>query len=150
VLRPQVGSASQYFQATWNRYNNVKVDIDPAASATELALVQAGNFTASMYGNPFDDPEPGWTGNFTCAASPSISGWCDPTFDSLVQKNRETLVPSERITAIKDAQKILYAAVPSLWFERRATWIAGDPAVQNVQWVDDGLPMFDRMWIKSH
>ena len=33
---------------------------------------------------------------------------------------------------------------------RRAAWLFSIPAMQDLQWVNDGLPMFDRMWLKTH
>jgi hypothetical protein len=40
--------------------------------------------------------------------------------------------------------------LPSFFFERRETWLFETAQVQNVQWANDGLPLFDRMWIKTH
>ena len=37
-----------------------------------------------------------------------------------------------------------------MYFQRRAAWLFRIPTMQDLQWVNDGLPMFDRMWFKSH
>jgi peptide/nickel transport system substrate-binding protein len=142
-------TAAQYLQGKLGSYNNVKVTIDYAASAAQQARVNKGDFTAALYSQPFDDPEPIWTSIFTCGAAASPTGWCDSRFDSLVVGQREALDGATRVADLKEAQKIFYDQVPSMYFQRRAAWLFSIPAMQDLQWVNDGLPMFDRMWLKS-
>ena len=131
------------------RFRNIKVSVQLEASAVHIARDQARDYQAEVYGNVFDDPEPLWTSIFTCAASPSVTGWCDPKFDAAVADNQISLDPAKRIADIKEAQRIFYAAVPTLFIERRYTWLFTAPNVQDLKWVNDGMPMFNRMWIKT-
>ena len=78
-----------------------------------------------------------------------MTGWCDPKFDADVTDNRETLDPNKRIADLKDAQKIFYAQVPALHLERRYSYMVEAPYVQDFQYVNDGLPRIDHMWIKT-
>ena len=69
-------------------------------------------------------------------------------FQSAVSENRTTLDANRRITALKNAQKEFYTQVPSLFVERRYNWLVSAPNFEDVQWVNDGLPLFDRIWLK--
>jgi peptide/nickel transport system substrate-binding protein len=140
---------SQYIQGVLNKFRNVKVSVEADAVAQLITRVNTRDFGASMFGNPFDDPEPTWTTLYTCDAAPSPTGWCDPKFDADIADNRLTLDPNKRIADLKDAQKEFYAQLPAFYFERRETWIFATPAVQNVQFVNDGLQLFDRVWMKT-
>jgi peptide/nickel transport system substrate-binding protein len=141
---------AQYIQGVLNKFRNVKVSVEPEAVALHITRVNTNDYGAAMFGNPFDDPEPTWTSIYTCNASPSPTKWCDTGFDGSINDNRVTLDPNQRISDLKQAQKIFYAQVPAFYFERRESWIFGSPAVQNVQWVNDGLGLLDRVWIKTH
>jgi peptide/nickel transport system substrate-binding protein len=144
------GPAAQYIQGALMKLKNVNVSVQIEATAVHIAEVNSGAFTAALYGTPFDDPEPTWTSLYTCDANPSPSGFCDSKFDADVADNRVTLDPNQRIADLKDAQKIVYAQLPSFFFERRELWLFETSQVQDVQWANDGLPLLDRMWIKSH
>jgi peptide/nickel transport system substrate-binding protein len=142
-------AAAEYMQAVLNKFKNVKVTIDPASSPVQQTRVISGDYTVAAFGNPFDDPEPGWTSLYTCSASPSFTGWCDQGFDALVADQRVTLDPSQRVKDIKDAQKIFYQAVPSLYYTRSSTYLFTPPSVQDFAWANDGLPLLNQFWIKS-
>ena len=142
--------ASQYIQGVLSKFDNVKMTIDSAQSAVHQSRVLKGEFTAALFAQPFDDPEPIWTTPYTCGAAASPTGYCNAKFDALINDQRETLDPAKRVQDIKDAQKIFYPDVPAFYFQRRAAWLFTQPNVQDLQWVNDGLAMFDRMWIKTH
>jgi peptide/nickel transport system substrate-binding protein len=143
--------SAQYVQAKLNTYNHMKVDIVTESSALHITNCTAGNFAqACQFGNIFDDPEPTWTGLYTCNAVPSPTGWCNAQFDKDVADNQQTLNAQQRINDIKDAQKQFYAEVPSLYLERRYSWMFTAPTIQNFKYTNDGLPLVGEMWIKSH
>jgi peptide/nickel transport system substrate-binding protein len=142
--------ALPYIQAKLNSYKNVKVTVEPEASAVHQLRVPRGDFQAALYASPFDDPEPAFTSIYVCNAPQTPTGFCDSKFDSLVVDQRETLDPQKRISDIKEMQKILYQQVPVFFFEKRAAWDFGAPNVQNVTLVNDGLALYDRIWIKTH
>jgi peptide/nickel transport system substrate-binding protein len=143
--------SAQYIQAKMNAFKNVKVNIVTEASAQHITSCTAGDFSTSCgFGNIFDDPEPTWTGLYTCNARPSPTGWCNTKFDDQVKINQETLDPNQRVAALKEAQKIFYAEVPSIYFERRYSWVFTDKNMQNFKYADDGMPLLAEMWIKQH
>jgi ABC-type transport system substrate-binding protein len=142
--------ASQYIQGKLNSFHNVKVSVTLEASATHQTRVTQGDFVAALYATPFDDPEPTWTGLFSCASQTQFTGWCDSKFDADVNDQRQTLDGNQRVSDLKDAQKEFYSQVPAFYFEHRAAWDFSAPNVQNVTLVNDGLALYDRIWIKTH
>jgi peptide/nickel transport system substrate-binding protein len=143
--------SAQYVQAKMNSFNHVKVTINTEASALHITNCTQGTFAnACGTGLIFDDPEPGWTGIYTCNSSPSPTGWCNAQFDKDVLDNQVTLNAQQRIADIKDAQKQFYAEVPTLILERRYSWMFSTPAIQNFKYANDGIPLISQMWIKTH
>jgi peptide/nickel transport system substrate-binding protein len=144
-------TSAQYVQGTLNKFRNVNISIVTEASTLHNTNCPRGDFDAICgYGNNFDDPEPAWTGFFTCNAPSSPTGWCNTKFDAAVTQNQVSLDPATRIAAIREAQRQFYNDVPGLYLERRYSWLFGASNVQDVRWVNDNLPIFDEMWIKTH
>ena len=42
------------------------------------------------------------------------------------------------------------AQVPGMFFERKTAWVFSTPAMQDLAFANDGMPLFDRLWIKTH
>jgi peptide/nickel transport system substrate-binding protein len=145
--------SSQYIKAKLDQLKNVKVTLKGVASAQHQTDVFRRNYDAALFSQPFDDPEPTWTAPFTCEAAQAVgsspTGWCEPKWDEHVAAQKATLSGQERITHIKEMQKLIYAQVPTLYFQQRAAWLYSTPQVQNVQWGNDGLALFDRIWMKK-
>jgi ABC-type transport system substrate-binding protein len=143
--------SAQYVQGKVNALKNVKMDLVTEASAQHITTCTAGSFAqACGFGNVFDDPEPAWTGIYTCNAAPSPTGYCNSQFDKDVTDNQTTLDPQQRINDIKDAQKQFYNDVPALYLERRYSWVFHTTSIQNFKYADDGMPLLGEMWIKTH
>jgi len=140
----------QYIQGKLNAYKNVKVDLVTEAVNLHISNTLSGNFQATIYSNPFDDPEPTWTSVYTCNNPASPTGFCSTVYDKAVADNLVTLDVKQRIQDLKDAQKEFYTQIPGFYFERRVTWNFAAPNVQDVQFVNDGTILWDRLWIKSH
>lgn len=143
-------TSAEYVQGILNKYRNVKVTITPEPATQHITNLNQRAFTAAMTGIVFVDPEPQWTGTFVCNAVPSPTGWCNTKFDAAVADNKVTLDAKQRIADIKEAQRQFYAEVPTLFLERRSSWTYTAPFVQDYQFVNDGNPLVDRVWIKSH
>jgi peptide/nickel transport system substrate-binding protein len=144
-------TAAQYVQGVLNKYRNVKVSIVQESGAVHNRNCTTGAFSgACMHGPIFDDPEPLWTGAYECNANPSVTGWCNTKFDGFVEDQRQTLDPAKRVQDIKEAQKIFYAEVPALHLERRYSYMVVGQNVQDFAYVNDGLPLLDRIWLKTH
>jgi peptide/nickel transport system substrate-binding protein len=140
---------AEYFQAKLNAYKNVHVDLSVESGSVHQTNANSSNFTMSVYGNIFDDPEPTWTGIYTCSGTPNYTGYCDPKFDALVLDNQQTLDPAKRIQDVKDMQKLFYAATPTFFFENRFSWVFTVNNLQDFHFVNDGLPLLDRFWMKT-
>jgi peptide/nickel transport system substrate-binding protein len=142
--------ASQYIQSKLNSYRNVKVSILLEASAVHQTNANTGNFIGALYATPFDDPEPTWTSIFDCTNPANPTGFCNQQYQTDAADQRATLDPKKRVADIIDMQKIIYSQAPVFYFEHRAAWDFSAPNVQNVHLVNDGLALYDRIWIKTH
>jgi peptide/nickel transport system substrate-binding protein len=138
----------QYFQGALSKYKDVKVTLSLASVLAHTQDLNAGNFQAGVAGNPFVDPEPTMTTKYTCDASPPVTRWCNSQYDALVKDQRLTLDANQRIADFKQIQKILYQEAPAYYFDRRVIFYIGTPAVQDVDWINDGSLLLDRMWLK--
>jgi ABC-type transport system substrate-binding protein len=141
---------SEYIQAVFNKYRNVKTTIDLAASAVQIGRVNQRNFTLALYSTPSDDPDPTFTDRWICNANPSYTGYRGPKFDAAVQDARETTDPNKRIADSKEAQRLLHMAMPVMFYERRYTYILGKSKLRDFAATTEAMPLWDRMWIKSH
>jgi peptide/nickel transport system substrate-binding protein len=143
--------SAQYVQAVVNKLDNIHMNLLGEATALHVTNCNTSAFDAiCATGIIFDDPEPAWTGLFLCGVSPNPSGYCNSKFDADVADNQATLDPNKRIADIKDAQKIYYADLPALTVERRYSWSFAAPNLQGFKYANDGLPLVDRMWLKTH
>jgi ABC-type transport system substrate-binding protein len=109
-----------------------------------------GDFVATLSNVYWIDPEPTWASQFNCTQPNAYTGWCDQQFDALMADQRQSIDANQRITDIKAAQKIFVTQVPTLFWQQRAAWVFTQPKLQNIQLVNDGLALWDRVWIKSH
>jgi len=87
---------------------------------------------------------------YVCSGKTQYMGFCNTQFDSLVDDQRTTLDPKQRINDIKEAQKIIYREIPAWYYELRTNWVFTNGNVQDFAFANDGLELFDRMWIKTH
>ena len=144
-------TSGQYLQAKLNSYNHVHVDLTTESSPQHVTTCNTQAYTGiCLFAGFFDDPDPGWTGIFMCAAGTNPTAYCNTKFDADVADNEATLDPKQRIADIKDAQKIFYADVPAYYIEQRYSWHFSAPNVQDLHYVNDGLILPDRLWIKTH
>jgi peptide/nickel transport system substrate-binding protein len=143
--------AAQYIQGTLNKFRNVQMSIATESSQAHQTSCNTRAFDSICHtAIPFDDPDPAWVNQLLCNAPVNPTGWCDSKFDSDVADNRVTLDPNQRINDIKDAQKEFYAQVPAFFIERSNSWWSTIPQVQDFEVVNDGLPLTDRLWFKTH
>jgi peptide/nickel transport system substrate-binding protein len=142
--------ASQYVQAVLNKFRNVKVTIDLAATAAHLQRLANADFSLAMSAQVFDDPDPSWISTFSCASASQNTGFCDQKFDAALTDARGTLDANQRIADVKEAQRIFYSQIPAMYFEPRTNWVFTGPAIQDFQFANDGLELYDRLWIKTH
>ena len=90
------------------------------------------------------------TSVFQCNSVPNYTGYCNTKFDQLVADNEATLDPQQRINDWKEIQKLLYADPPLFFVEQRSSWVFSAPGVRDFHFVNDGLPLLDRFWVKTH
>jgi dipeptide transport system substrate-binding protein len=142
-------TSAQYIQGALNKYKHINVTYSATSPATHLSTCNQRQFPGIChFAVFFDDPDPAWVNYFLCSSPVNPSGWCNTEFDRLIQDNRTTLDPKQRVQDIKDAVKLVYAEQPSLWTEYRYSWNAHASNVQDLAMVNDGAVLFDRLWFK--
>src|SRR5205823_6765231 len=119
----------EYMQGVLRDFKNVKVTVQTYAIAAGTQKLNSRDFQMMLAGNYFVDPEPAFTSRYICAANPNPTGWCDSKFDANVNSEKSTLDANQRIIDLKDAQKIFYAAAPSLYYDRGYSWMMTSPQV---------------------
>jgi peptide/nickel transport system substrate-binding protein len=143
--------AAQYIQGVLNKYRNVQMSVATESSQAHQTSCNTRAFDSICHtAIPFDDPDPAWVNQLLCNAPVNPTGFCNTTFDSDVADNRVTLDGNKRIADIKDAQKVFYSQVPAFFLERSQSWWSTVPNLQDMTIVNDGLPMVDRLWFKTH
>ena len=140
---------AEYMQGVLRDFKNVKVTVQTYAIAAGTQKLNSRDFQMMLAGNYFVDPEPAFTSRYICAANPNPTGWCDTNFDNDVNTEKSTLDASQRVTDLKDAQKIFYAAAPSIYYDRGYSWMMTSPQVQGFDFVNDGWVPFDKIWLKT-
>jgi peptide/nickel transport system substrate-binding protein len=144
-------NTAQYYQSKLSAYKNVKVEIYSESSPTHVSTCNTQAYTGiCLFSGFFEDPEPGWTGIFTCTAATNPTGYCNSKFDAAVADNQATLDPKQRIADIKEAQRIFYEDVPGYYVERRYSWLFTAPSIQDLHYINDGIVLPDRLWMKQH
>ena len=139
-----------YLQSKVNEFQHVKITVVTEAGAAHITNCAQRAYTGiCVFGTIFDDPDPTFTGVFQCASVPNYTGYCNTRFDQLVADNEATLDPNQRITDWKEMQKILYADPPVFFMEQRSAWLFTAPGVRDLEIANDGLPMLDRLWIRT-
>ena len=145
------GLAGQYVASRLGQYNHLKVPLQVETTGQHIATCTSRSYTGiCLFGNIFEDPEPTWTGLYTCASASNYTGYCNSKFDADIADNQLTLDPKQRIADIKDAQKQFYADVPAVFLQNAYSWMFTAPNVQDFHYSNDGLPLIDRIWIKTH
>ena len=144
-------NTATYVQSKLNEYQHVKVGFTTEASNVHITNCQNKSYTGiCVFGTIFDDPDPTFTAVFGCNSVPNYTGYCNTKFDQLVADNESTLDPNQRISDWKEIQKLLYADPPMVFMEQRSSWVFSAPGVRDFHFVNDGLPLLDRFWIKTH
>jgi ABC-type transport system substrate-binding protein len=69
--------------------------------------------------------------------------------DAALNAGRSSLDLNARIAAYKQVQQIFIDQVPWLYYASLPTETVYAPKVQDVQTIEDGVPLFARIWLKS-
>jgi ABC-type transport system substrate-binding protein len=112
---PNARMSAQMIQADWEKVG-IKANIVSYEWGEYIKRAKAGEHDVMIYGWTGDNGDPdNWLGVlYSCAAvkGSNYAKWCDPAYDTLVQKAKLTTDRDERIKLYQQAQHILKAQVP--------------------------------------
>jgi peptide/nickel transport system substrate-binding protein len=139
----------QFFQGAIQAFKNTKVNVE---SLTAAALVQKQNtkdYQMVVTAHQYVDPEPDLYASLLSTSSSNISGFKDANMDAALNAGRSSLDLNARIAAYKQMQQIFIDQVPFLYYSSLPTATLSSPKVQDVQTIEDGVPLFARIWMKQ-
>jgi peptide/nickel transport system substrate-binding protein len=126
-------AANQLLQAQWARLGQgvVKATIHEYDSAGQNAIRANRSFTYFLGGNGASSPEPdSWfTSIYQTGAARNYTGFGDPTFDTMIEKQRALLDVNQRKALVKDMIKYLIDNGPSTMCAQRNFLNAVKPKV---------------------
>ena len=107
--------AAELMQADWSRIGiNLKIEMVEWAELLRRTAAGEYDLTHLNEGNG-SDPDSFLTPNFSCGAVKSggnRSGWCSPALDALLEQARVAQDRATRTKLYRDAQRIVFDAVP--------------------------------------
>jgi peptide/nickel transport system substrate-binding protein len=94
------------------------------------------------------DPEPDFYSALLSTSPSNITGISNTSMDAALNTGRSSLDLNTRINAYKTVQQIFIDQVPWLYYSSLQLFHVYVPALQDVQLIEDGVPLFDRVWFK--
>jgi peptide/nickel transport system substrate-binding protein len=111
-------AAAQLLQAQWARLSQgaVKTTIRAYSQAEQNTVRANRTFTYFLGGNSgaFNEPDAWFNGLYVTNGSRNYTGWSDPKFDAMVEKQRTILDVTQRMAYVKDMLKYLIDNSPSV------------------------------------
>jgi peptide/nickel transport system substrate-binding protein len=137
-----------FMQGTIQRFRNVKVNIEIATAAVLVGKQNSKDYQMITTAHQYVDPEPDLYNGLLSTSASNISGFKDPNMDAALNAGRASLDLNARIAAYKQVQQIFIDQVPWLYYASLPTETVYSPKVQDVQTIEDGVPLFGRIWLK--
>jgi peptide/nickel transport system substrate-binding protein len=147
-------AANQLLQAQWARLGQgvVKATIHEYDSAGQNAIRANRSFAYFVGGNGASSPEPdSWfTSIYQTGAARNYTGFSDPAFDAMIEKQRTILDVNQRKALVKDMIKYLIDNGPSTMCAQRNFLNAVKPKVHDYapEFVMSGQ-QYERIWVDA-
>lgn len=145
---PDMQPYAESIQAQLQQLDKIKVNITVVTNTQLVGAVSSKSFQASIYANPFTDPDPVAVEYYLSTSARHYDGSADPDLDKALATAHSTLDPATRLAAWKSVQQILIKDWPELYLVRSPYVNIWSSKVQNVDVFEDGIPRFDQIWVK--
>lgn len=105
---------AEFLQAEWRRTLGLDVRLEQQEWQVFLSDTRAGAFDLARLGwiGTAPDPEVEFLRMWRCGGSNNRAGWCDPTFDRLLDEAAATADLDARLAKVREAEAVLIAAQP--------------------------------------
>ncbi len=142
---------AEWFQARLASFNNVKMDIQPVAGSQLTQSWRAGNFTMSFNSVPrFVDPAPALSNAYETGGSTNFGKYSNPEVDRAFREARTSNDVEARKDAYERFQRAQIKDLPAFFFLHTVVHVLyNKDKLQGVQLWGDGIPLWDRMSVKS-
>jgi peptide/nickel transport system substrate-binding protein len=129
----------------FKQYVNISIQI-----VTTTALISNatnGSYDVQVWGYNVIDPDPILFNGFSSGSSLNYARYSNSQMDAALAQGRTTIDPAVRRQAYKTVQQIWADEVPVFFYARSQSGVVFDSKVQDVRLIEDGTPLFDRLWI---
>jgi peptide/nickel transport system substrate-binding protein len=142
---------AEWFQARLSSFKNVKMNVEPVAASQLTTSWQTGNFTISFNSIPrFIDPAPALSNAYETGGSTNYGKYSNPEVDRAFKEARTSNDVAARKDAYEKFQRAQVKDLPSFFFLHTVVHVLyNKDKVQGVQLWGDGIPLWDRMSVKS-
>jgi peptide/nickel transport system substrate-binding protein len=144
------GQQASLIQQQVQRLNHVKMTINQESTRQIVNDLIASNYDFSSLSYTGVDPEPQFFADIMTKGSRNFSGYSSSVVDKDIADSRAALDANTRIAALKQLQRdvmndmpfVLLNLSPNIWVEQ--------PNIRDFSVFDEGGPLLDRVWIKTH
>jgi peptide/nickel transport system substrate-binding protein len=142
---------AEWFQARLSSFENVKMNIESVSGTQLTQSWRAGNFTMSFNSVPrFIDPAPALSNAYETGGSTNFGKYSNPEVDSAFKAARTSNDVAARKDAYDKVQRAQIKDLPSFFFLHTVVYVLyNKDKIQGVQLWGDGIPLWDRMSVKS-
>jgi peptide/nickel transport system substrate-binding protein len=132
------------------RLNHVKMSIKQESTQAIVSDIVSKNYDMISISLTGVDPEPQFFAQVGTNGSRNFTGYSSSTVDQDIAASRAATDPNTRIAALKKLQQDLLGDVPFLVMNLNPTIWAEQPNIRDFAAFDEGGPLVDRVWIKTH
>jgi peptide/nickel transport system substrate-binding protein len=142
---------AEWFQARLSSFNNVKMSIEPVSGSQVTTGWQTGNFTLSFSSIPrFIDPAPALANAYETGGNTNYGKYSNPEVDRAFKEARTSNDVGARKDAYEKFQRAQVKDLPAFFFIHTVVHVLyNKDKLQGVQLWGDGIPLWDRMSVKS-
>jgi peptide/nickel transport system substrate-binding protein len=145
---PTSANRCQFLQGDFQAFNHVKVNVESLTAATLVGKQNSKDYQMITDARQYVDPEPDFYSALLSTSASNVTGFKDPNMDAALNAGRSSLDLNARIAAYKQVQQIFIDQVPWLYYAALPSETLYSQKVQDVHTIEDGVPLFDRIWLK--
>jgi peptide/nickel transport system substrate-binding protein len=134
-------------QAQLRSYREVAVEIEIRDAPDVWARLGAGEFQASPWVIPGDDPEPNLFSAMSSTSKRNYTGIDDPALDAALLAGRNATTDAERVAAYTTAQQRITELVPFVPYERWSPGLIMSDSVGGASFYGIAAPVIDTLWL---
>jgi peptide/nickel transport system substrate-binding protein len=142
---------AEWFQARLSSFKNVKMNLEPVTGSQVTTGWRTGNFTLSISSVPrFIDPAPALASAYETGGTNNYGKYSNPEVDRAFKEARTSNDVAVRRDAYEKFQRAQIKELPAFFFLHTVVHdLYNKDKVQGFQMWGDGIPLWDRMSVKS-